>query len=509
MLRVENPTETMRVRISLTRTLSGEGRTSLPSDAVVLGKTDQKFGIVGNNNNAASCLLNGAADLNEGRVAFLVPPGFDYAATQWGIWRAGGIAVPLATSHPRPELEYVVADCGAGIVVAHPEFETKVRPIAEERGMRFLLTAEMKDAEKAALPGVEVGRRAMILYTSGTTSKPKGVVTTHGNIQAQVEPLIAAWEWSAEDRILCFLPLHHIHGIINVLTCALWAGAMCEMMPAFDAEKVWERVLRGGLTLFMAVPTVYSRLIATWEAAPPERQKAMSDACGKMRLMVSGSSALPVSMLEKWRGISGHVLLERYGMTEIGMGLSNPLHGRRVPGHVGTPLPGMEVRLVGDDGKPVAPGQPGEIQVRGPGVFLEYWGRPEATREAFREGWFCTGDVAVVEDGVYRMLGRKSVDIIKTGGYKVSAIEIEEVLREHPEIAECAVVGVQDAEWGERVCAALILKKGCALTLEALRKWGKERLASYKVPSRMLAVGELPRNAMGKVVKPEVARLFR
>ena len=140
---------------------------------------------------------------------------------------------------------------------------------------------------------------------------------------------------------------------------------------------------------------------------------------------------------------------------------------------------------------------------------MEYWGRPEATRESFRDGWFRTGDVAVVEDGIYRILGRKSVDIIKTGGYKVSAIEIEETLREHPDIAECAVVGIEDPEWGERVCAALILKKGCALTLEALRKWGKERLAPYKVPSRILAVGELPRNAMGKVVKPEVSRLFR
>lgn len=227
-----------------------------------------------------------------------------------------------------------------------------------------------------------------------------------------------------------------------------------------------------------------------------------------MRLMVSGSAALPVNVLERWKDITGHVLLERYGMTEIGMALSNPLRGERVPGHVGTPLPGVEVRLVDEAGNPVPPGTPGEIQVRGPTVFREYWGRPEATKKAFINGWFRTGDVAVVENGVYRILGRDSVDIIKTGGYKVSAIEIEEVLREHPDIAECAVVGVPDPEWGERVCAAIVVKEGRNLTLESLRTWAKERLAVYKVPTRIRLVSELPRNAVGKVLKPEVRKLF-
>jgi malonyl-CoA/methylmalonyl-CoA synthetase len=203
------------------------------------------------------------------------------------------------------------------------------------------------------------------------------------------------------------------------------------------------------------------------------------------------------------------VLLERYGMTEIGMGLSNPLHGRRVPGHVGRPLPGVEVRLVGEDGKEIRPGTPGEIQVRGPGIFLEYWRQPAATQQAFRDGWFCTGDVAVVEDGVYRILGRSSVDIIKTGGYKVSALEIEEVLLSHPQIAECAVVGIADPEWGERVGAAVVTRGGADLTLEALRAWARERLATYKIPTRLLVVNALPRNAMGKVIKPVVVRRFR
>jgi malonyl-CoA/methylmalonyl-CoA synthetase len=195
-------------------------------------------------------------------------------------------------------------------------------------------------------------------------------------------------------------------------------------------------------------------------------------------------------------------------MTEIGMALSNPRQGRRVPGHVGLPLPGVEVQLVDDEGQPVPRGTPGEIEVRGPTVFLEYLNRPEATREAFRDGWFRTGDVAVLEGGGYRILGRKSVDIIKTGGYKVSALEIEEVLREHPDIRECAVVGVQDPEWGERVCAAVVVRPGAWLDAESLRAWARERLAPYKIPTRVLALAELPRNAMGKVTKTELVRRF-
>jgi malonyl-CoA/methylmalonyl-CoA synthetase len=457
----------------------------------------------------AACLLEGAGDLHEKRVAFLTPPGFEYAAVQWGIWRAGGVAVPLCVSHPRPELEYVILDSGADILVAHPAFEEPLRSVAEEHQRRFLTTPAALSHSEAALPPVDESRRALILYTSGTTSKPKGVVTTHRNIAAQVESLITAWEWSAEDQILHVLPLHHIHGIINVLTCALWAGARCQILPRFDAEAVWNRFIEDDLTLFMAVPTIYTRLIAAWEAAPPERQRAMTAACAKLRLMVSGSAALPVPVLEKWQAISGHVLLERYGMTEIGMGISNPLHGRRVPGHVGTPLPGVEVRLVDEEGREVPSGTPGEIQVKGPGVFGEYWRKPEATREAFRDGWFRTGDVAALEEGSYRILGRSSVDIIKTGGYKVSALEIEEVLLGHPQIAECAVVGIEDPEWGERVSAAVVTRAGAGLTLDALRAWARERLAVYKIPTRLLVVEALPRNAMGKVTKPDVARLFR
>ncbi len=456
----------------------------------------------------ASCLLNGENDLREKRVAFLIPPGFHYVAMQWGLWRAGGVAVPLCVSYPKPELEYVIADSGAEIVVAHPDFAASLRPMTETRNLRFVLTTQALGHQPVTLPPIDASRRAMIIYTSGTTSKPKGVVTTHQNIQAHVTALISAWEWTANDHILHVLPLHHVHGIINALTCALWAGATCEILPKFDAEEVWRRFAAGNVTLFMAVPTIYFKLIEAWEAAPPAQQKIMSAACKRLRLMVSGSAALPICVLEKWQKISGHVLLERYGMTEVGMALSNPLRGQRVPGGVGMPLPDVEVKLVDENGDEVAPGTPGEIWVKGPGVFLEYWGKPEATQRAFRDGWFCTGDIAVIEKGFYRILGRRSIDIIKTGGYKVSALEIEEVLRGHPDIKDCAVVGLADDEWGQRVGAALVLNRGSGLTVDSLRSWAKTRLAAYKIPTRILVLDELPRNAMGKVIKPEVAKQF-
>ncbi|MEH1858921.1 MAG: acyl-CoA synthetase [Nostoc sp.] len=456
----------------------------------------------------ATSLLQNTEDLQEQRVAFLIPPGFEYVGTQWGIWRAGGIAVPLCISHPRPELEYVITNSGASIIIAHPNFEDILRSLAEAHNLRFILTSEMLPHNISNLPEIDITRGALILYTSGTTGKPKGVVTTHQNIQAQVTSLITAWEWTSNDCILHILPLHHIHGIINVLTCTLWAGAECHILSKFDAETVWNRICDGDLSLFMAVPTIYVKLITAWETASKERQKRMSEGCAKMRLMISGSAALPVQVLEKWQSISGHFLLERYGMTEIGMALSNPLHGERLCGYVGKPLPQVEVRLVDENGELVPTGTPGEIQVKGPGVFLEYWQNPEATAKAFQDGWFRTGDTAVVENGNYRILGRMSVDIIKTGGYKVSALEIEEVLRSHPDIQECAVVGVADLEWGERVCAALVLQGSQPLTLQAFRSWAKEQLAVYKVPTQILIVEELPRNAMGKVTKPTVVELF-
>jgi malonyl-CoA/methylmalonyl-CoA synthetase len=348
-----------------------------------------------------------------------------------------------------------------------------------------------------------------MLYTSGTTSRPKGVVLPHSNVAAQVECLTAAWEWRPDDRALHVLPLNHTHGVINILACAMWNGAACEWSGGFDPAEVWRRLAGGRITVFMAVPTVYSRLIAAWRAASPDVRRAWAGGAAGLRLFVSGSAALPVPVLEEWRHITGHTLLERYGMTEIGMALSNPLHGDRRPGYVGTPLPGVDVRLVDESGEAVPAGTPGELLVRGPGVFREYWGRPDATAAAFEPGrWFRTGDVAACEGGSFRILGRLSVDIIKTGGEKVSALEVEAVLRDHPDIAECAVIGLPDPEWGECVAAVVALRGGAELSLPGLREWARTRLSGPRLPRRLVTVPALPRNAMGKVVKPQLIQMF-
>jgi malonyl-CoA/methylmalonyl-CoA synthetase len=451
----------------------------------------------------------GGGDLREARVAFLMPPGFGYVAVMKGIWQAGGVAVPLAVSYPAAELEYVIRDADASVVIADEAASSMLAPVARSAAVRFQSAGALL-AGSPVRPAVEIqpDRRALIVYTSGTTAQPKGVVSTHANLAAQIGSLLTAWEWTPADRALLVLPLHHVHGIVNVVGCALTSGATLEILPQFETEATWERLASGEITVFTAVPTIYRRLIQSWEAAPPHVQQRRSDACRHVRLMMSGSAALPVATLDRWLTITGHTLLERYGMTELGMALSNPLHGERRPGHVGHPLPEVETRIVDDGGIEVADGTPGELEVRGPNVFLEYWRRPAETHGAFRDGWFRTSDVAVIEDGFYRLLGRTSVDIIKTGGYKVSALEIEEAAREHPSVADCAVVGVADAEWGERVCAAVELRPNRALTLPELQEWMKERLAPYKVPKALRCVPSLPRNAMGKVLKPDVSTLF-
>jgi malonyl-CoA/methylmalonyl-CoA synthetase len=280
-----------------------------------------------------------------------------------------------------------------------------------------------------------------------------------------------------------------------------------EFIHPFDAKQVFEIFMKGKVNVFMAVPTIYFKLISQFESESPENKTALSSRLKQFRLMVSGSAALPVSVMEKWQQISGHYLLERYGMTEIGMAISNPYDGERKAGYIGKPLPGVEIRLVDEQNIEVPFGEPGEIQVKGPSVFNQYWGKPSATEKAFTaDGWFKTGDIAVVEEEYFRILGRDSVDIIKSGGYKISALEIEEVLRTHPAIKDCGVVGLPDEEWGELVGAALVSDQ--ALDPKELNNWLRERMPAYKTPRKYLILEELPRNAMGKVVKNDLKKLF-
>lgn len=476
--------------------------------AIISGEETFTYGeLIDSAHKFACVLLNGKSDLSESRIAFMVNPGFDYVRVQWGIWQAGGIAVPICLSYPLPSITYIMEDTEADTLVVSSEFREIVEHYVKEKEIRLVDLSETVSEENTKLPNIDSSRGAMILYTSGTTNLPKGVVITHKNIEAQIETLVKAWEWNENDHILCTLPLHHVHGIIVVLSCALWSGATCEFLPKFSPEQVFYLFKKGRINVYMAVPTIYYKLITYWEELNAEDQRDLLDTLKKFRLMVSGSAALPVTTLEKWRTISGHTLLERYGMTEIGMAISNPYNETRLPGHIGLPLEGVEVKLVDEEYNAVQPGKVGEIIVRGQNVFSGYWNKPQATEEAFVDGWFKTGDIAVIDNEYYKILGRMSVDIIKSGGYKISALEIEDVIRGHSQIADCCVVGIDNDEWGEMVVAAIVLKEE-PVDVKGIEEWVKKKLPTYKIPREYKILEELPRNSMGKVTKKEVKLLF-
>ena len=450
----------------------------------------------------AACLSETLSPPAGSRVALLIAPGFEYVATLWGIWRAGATAVPLCRSHPPPEIHFALKDSEANLAVASSLEMDLLRKGTEGTQSKVWPVDELLNRETDG-PAPSDSKDAMILYTSGSTGAPKGVLLTHANLEAQIRMLCSAWGWARSDRILHTLPLHHTHGLVNALLCSLWTGAVCEFLPSFETAAVWTRLASGDITLFMGVPTMYAKLIAHWKGLARPGRERLARGCAQLRLMVSGSAALPGHVFAEWEEITDQILLERYGMTEIGMALSNPLQGQRRAGTVGAPLAGVEIRRVTEDGAALTRDDiPGEIEVKGPAVFEQYWRRPDETVESFHDGWFGTGDVALIEDGYWKILGRQSVDIIKTGGYKISALEVENVLLYHPWIHECAVIGLADAVWGERVCAIVSLTKEQDLGLQDLRSWSKERLAPYKVPTRLVVLDSLPRNAMGKVVKP-------
>lgn len=485
------------------RASSYNTRTAIKSD----GKSYSYQQLLLHSKSVSAYLLQQTSDLEEARIAFLVPASFSYAAIQWGIWRAGGVAVPLCEKHPLPSIQYVLEDTKATTIIYSEEFEELLSPLFENKNFQFVKYKDISQKE-CELPKISLDRRALILYTSGTTGLPKGVVTTHSNIEAQITALTTSWEWDKNDHVLNVLPLHHVHGIINMLSCALWSGACCEFLPKFSPKVIFDIFLKGEVNVFMAVPTIYFKLITFYNELPLNKQEAIAKNLAKFRLMVSGSAALPVSVLEEWKRISSHTLLERYGMTEMGMAISNPYKGKRQPGHIGQPLHGVSIRLANENNQVVPDGEQGEIQIKGPNVFKEYWDKPKATTEAFTtDGWFKSGDIAIFDIDSYQILGRNSVDIIKSGGYKISALEIEEVLRTHPNIKDCGVVGISDLEWGEIIGASIVLKSG-TISIDELRTWVQERLPGYKSPRKYIFQKDLPRNVMGKVTKNELKKLF-
>lgn len=458
--------------------------------------------LVDRSESVAAALLDGRASLEGERVALMVSPGATFAACFFGVLRAGGVVVVLSPLHPPPETRYLCDDAGVRAVIASTDLASHVAFLAPER--RVVLAETLVVASRGGrTPTARDEDPALQLYTSGTTGKPKGAVITHGNLATQQRLLREAWRWDAGDTLLHVLPLHHMHGLAIAWLSAVGAGATTRFLGPFEARATWEAMRNA--TVFMAVPTIHAKLFAAFDAADATTRARWEADARALRLVTSGSAALPVTLGERWRSIGGAYPLERFGMTEIGVGATNPFEpeGRRA-GTVGRPLPSVETRIVDD-----------ELWIAGPSVFAGYHGRPDATRDAFvQEGgtrWFKTGDtVARDDDGYVRILGRTSVDILKSGGYKLSALEIEEALREHPAVAEVAVVGLPDATWGDRVVACVVAREGRAgeCTEDALRGFARERLAPYKVPRGVVVMRELPRNAIGKVVKPSLVKMI-
>lgn len=457
----------------------------------------------------ASGLLNGTEDLKEERIAFFIPASLDYVTVMHGVWRAGGIAVPLNVASAVAELDHYLSCASVTRMIANGEYQDSLVELCTRLNIELLSVNDVLAETVASLPDIDLDRRAMMLFTSGTTNKPKGVVSTHRTIRAQITTLLDAWCWSDDDVIPLFLPLHHIHGIINILSCGLWAGGTVHLFAKFDIPKITADIVADTYNVFMAVPTIYVKLIQYFESIDSERVQEICAGFTRMRLNISGSAACPVKLFNQWQGLTDQVLLERYGMTEIGMGISNPYSGERRAGYVGQPLPGVEVKLFDEYDEIIEEeGLAGEIRVKGDNVFLEYWDNPNATAESFKDGWFCTGDVAVLESGYYRIMGRSSVDIIKSGGYKLSALEIEGVLLTHDAIAEVAVIGVEDETWGESVTAFIGLNPNSTLEFADLRAWCDGKMSSYKIPKAIKLVDALPRNAMGKVTKPALKSML-
>lgn len=415
--------------------------------------------------------------------------------------RGGCVFHPLNDDYQRDEVAFLVRDAEPALVVCDPEREALFAKLLPA-GCRLLTLAadgsgSLPERARAMTPEFGTVPRqaddlAVLLYTSGTTGRPKGAMITHGNLAANAAALVAAWGFSASDRLLHALPLYHAHGLFVGVGCTLLGGASLLFLPKFDAAEVLRHL--PGCTVMMGVPTHYARLL---------RQPGLDrEACRGMRLFISGSAPLPPELLAAFRERTGHTLLERYGMTETGMNTSNPLQGERRAGSVGRPLPGVTVRVVGPDGRPVPPGAVGDIELHGPNVFPGYWRQPQKTAEAFTaDGFFRSGDVGSLDaDGYLNLVGR-SKDLIISGGLNVYPREVEILIEELPGVAESAVIGVPHPDFGEAVVALVVLEPGASATEAGIIAALKERLAGYKVPKRVFVLAELPRNAMGKIEK--------
>jgi malonyl-CoA/methylmalonyl-CoA synthetase len=333
---------------------------------------------------------------------------------------------------------------------------------------------------------------ASLLYSSGTTGRPKGVMLSHANLSSNAVTLAELWGFTAEDRLLHALPIFHVHGLFVAIGCVLMRGAAMWFLPKFDPHEIIRLLPKS--TAFMGVPTFYTRLLAT--------PGFSADTCSTVRLFVSGSAPLLAETFAEFEALTGHRILERYGMTETGMNTSNPLAGERRAGTVGLPLPGVGIRVVGDDAAPAPAGTVGQIQVRGPNVFKGYWHMPEKTAEEFTaDGWFRTGDMGeFAADGYLSIVGRAK-DLIISGGLNIYPKEVELCIDAMAGVKESAVFGVPNADFGEAVAAAVVLRDGATVTPDAVIGHVKAQMANFKVPKQVHLIDDLPRNTMGKVQK--------
>jgi malonyl-CoA/methylmalonyl-CoA synthetase len=416
------------------------------------------------------------------RVAVWAEPALETVVAVVGALAAGAELVPLNPKLGTAELDHVLGDSAPDVVLRGEDVDVSARGSLPAAG------------------GGDPERIALVVYTSGTTGKPKGALLSERAIAANLDALAAAWEWTADDWLVHALPLFHVHGLVIGILGPLRLGGRVEHLGRFSPDGV-AGALRGGATMLFGVPTMYHRL-----AAAAEEDADVAAALGGARLLVSGSAALPAVDFHRIERATGQQVVERYGMTETLMSTAVRAGGERRPGEVGPPVDGVEARLLADDGSvlDVADGETiGELAVRGPNLFSGYLNRPDATAEVMRDGWFVTGDLATrAPDGYLRIVGRRSTDLIKTGGYKVGAGEVEGALLEHPGVAEVAVTAAPDDDLGERIVAWVVAADPAAPPREReLADHVAALLTPHKRPRDVRFVAELPRNAMGKVVK--------
>ena len=444
------------------------------------------------------------------RVAVQLPKSLPFIYFHLAAMQVGAIFLPLNPAYPESELRYFLADSGASVFIADVKDAPVINAFTDElpahRKSTFIQQPErmgetwLEDRSSGRcqpLPS-DPNQTAMMLYTSGTTSRPKGAQITHGNLTANIAALHEAWGWREDDTLLHVLPIFHVHGLVVALHGALHAGATAVLTSSFDASATLDLLTSGRFSVFMGVPTMHRRL---YQQAGEKRY----DLSG-MRLLTSGSDRLPDDLFFGYQRTFNVTLLERYGMTETGMNLSNPLHGERRVGAVGMPLPGVSARIIDPESGAVLPDdQVGELQIRGDHVFAGYWGQPEKTAEAFTDdGWLRTGDLALREpDGYYTLKGRAK-DLIISGGLNIYPPEVELVLMEHEAVAACAVIGCPDQEWGEQVVAVVVPRAEQNIDSAEIVEFCRAQLAAYKVPRRVIVADELPSNALGKIQKAKL-----